>query len=344
MIVAALSLIVLSCVAFLVPVPYVTLRPGPAFDTLGEFNGDPIFTFGKNVRTYPTSGSLDFTTVSVTRADSDVSLGEAFRSYFENDVAVVPKSLIYPDNQSAEDSTEESAAQLNGSKDSSRVAALRAAGFTVTGVPSIAEVVKGGASEGSLRAGDVVRTVDGKRVRSVEETIEAVADRKPGQSVRLGITRKTKASEVSIVTRPDPQDPQRPRVGVSLSTKYRYPFEVDNNVSREVGGPSAGSMFALAIYDKLTPGSLTGGEVVAGTGEIDYDGNVGQIGGVAQKLVSSQEDGATFFLSPAGNCTEALRAPVDFAQITVLRIETLEGAISSLEALAEDPDASVPTC
>src|SRR4051812_21481906 len=115
MLVAALSLFALSCVALLVPVPYVTMRPGPAFDTLGEFEGKPMFTFDKSVKTYSTDGTLDFTTVSVTRADSNVSLGTAIRSYFSSDVAVVPKSLIYPDNESAKQSTKESAAQLDSS-------------------------------------------------------------------------------------------------------------------------------------------------------------------------------------------------------------------------------------
>ena len=125
MLVAALSLIALTCIALLVPVPYVTMRPGPAFDTLGEFEGKPMFTFDKSVKTYPTNGSLDFTTVSVTRADSNVSLGRAITSYFSSDIAVVPKSLIYPDNETATQSTKESAAELDSSKDSSRVAALR---------------------------------------------------------------------------------------------------------------------------------------------------------------------------------------------------------------------------
>ena len=119
MLVAALSLIALSCVAVLMPVPYVMMRPGPAFDTLGDFEGKPMFTFDKGVKVYPTDGTLDFTTVSVTRADRNVSLGDAVWAYFGSNNAVVPKSLIYPDEETAEQSSKEGAAQLDSSKDSS---------------------------------------------------------------------------------------------------------------------------------------------------------------------------------------------------------------------------------
>lgn len=342
MVVAAIALLVLSCVAALVPVPYVTMRPGPAFDTLGEFDGKPMFTFGKDVKTYPTSGSLDFTTVSVSRPDTRVGLPEAIRGYVDDDVAVVPKTLIYPDNQTAKQSTAESAAQLSGSKDSSRVAALRAAGYTVTGRASVAGLVKGGASEKVLRAGDIVTAVDGTKVATPDEAVKAVGTHKPGQSVRLTVERKGKVQDIAIVTRPDPKDATIPRIGITLGVAYRYPFQIDNNVGREIGGPSAGTMFALAIYDKLTPGELTGGKNIAGTGEMLADGTVGPIGGIRQKMAGAARAGATIFLVPAANCSEA--ADGDDDGLRLVKISTLKDAISSLESLADDAKAKVPTC
>ena len=199
MLVAALSLIALTCIALLVPVPYVTMRPGPAFDTLGEFEVKPMFD--KSVKTYPTNGSLDFTTVSVTRADSNVSLGRAITSYFSSDIAVVPKSLIYPDNETATQSTKESAAELDSSKDSSRVAALRAAGFTVTGTPQIVEVAKGGAADGKLMEGDLVIGVGDTLVDSAEALVKAVGAYKPGDIVKLSISRKGATQDISMKIR-----------------------------------------------------------------------------------------------------------------------------------------------
>ncbi len=340
--VAALSLIALSCVAVLMPVPYVMMRPGPAFDTLGDFEGKPMFTFDKGVKIYPTTGSLDFTTVSVTRADRNVSLGEAVKAYFGSDNAVVPKSLIYPDDETAKQSTQQGAAQLDSSKDSSRVAALRAAGYPVPGVAQIASIAKGGAAEGKLKTGDLVTGLDGAKIATPEELVKAVATHKPGDVVTLSITRKGKSQDVAITSKPSPDDPKLPRIGVSLSTKYTYPFKIDNNVGRSIGGPSAGTMFALAIYDKLTPGALTGGAKVAGTGEMAPDGTVGPIGGVRQKMAGASRHKAKIFLVPAANCAEA--ADGDNFGLKLVKITKLADAISSLEALAKDPRAKVPSC
>lgn len=342
MLVAVLSLIALTCVALLVPVPYVMMRPGPAYDTLGDFDGKPMFTFDKGVKVYPTDGALDFTTVSVTRADRNVSLGDAIMAYFGSDNAVVPKSLIYPDEESAEQSSQQGAAQLDSSKDSSRVAALRAAGFTVTGTPEIVDVAKDGAAAGKLRAGDLVTGVDGSEVDSTEELVAAVGERRPGEVVNVSITRKGKVQDVDITTKAAPDDPKVPRIGVTLGTKYTYPFTVNNNVGRSIGGPSAGAMFALAIYDKLTPGSLTGGVKIAGTGEMAPDGTVGPIGGVRQKMAGAAHHDAKIFLVPSANCAEA--ADGDDFGLKLVRITKLDDAISSLEALADDAKAKVPTC
>lgn len=343
LVVATVSLIVLTCLAFLLPVPYVTQKPGPVFDTLGEpFDGQPLLTFGDDVKTYPTSGSLNFTTVSVTRADSNLNLADAMLAYFDDDTAVVPKSLVYPDNTTAEQSSEQSAAQLDGSKDASRVAALRAAGYTVKDRPEVAQVIKGSPSQGKLKVGDLVDEVDGKPVDSPSAAVKAVGKVKPGDPVVLTVTRDGKSRDVSIVTRPDENDPKQPRIGVSIGMKYDFPIKVDNNVGRQIGGPSAGTMFALAIYDRLTPGELTGGKKIAGTGEISAEGVVGPIGGVRQKMAGAERAGASIFLVPAANCAEATSGDDDGLQL--VKITTLKDAISSLEALAKDPKAKVPTC
>jgi len=342
MLVAGLSLIALTCVAFLMPMPYVTMRPGPVFNTLGDFDNKPMFTFGKGVKTYPTSGTLDFTTVSVTRADSHVTLSAAIRGFFDKNVAVVPKSLIYPEGQNEKTSTQQSAAELDSSKDSSRVAALRAAGYKVTGVPVIAGIVKGGAAEGKLRAGDIVEAVNGVTLTTDQALVNAVATHKPGDVVKVTFTRKGEEQTTSITTKPDADNPKLPRIGVTLGTKYQYPFEVDNNVGRSIGGPSAGTMFALAIYDRLTPGSLTGGQKIAGTGEMETDGTVAPIGGIRQKMAGASSHGVKVFLVPSGNCAEATDG--DAFGMKLVKISNLKDAISSLEALAADRSAKVPAC
>ncbi|MGJ9423854.1 YlbL family protein [Aeromicrobium sp. CF3.5] len=339
---AALALIALTSLAVMLPVPYVTLRPGPAFDTLGEFEGQPMFTFGSDVTTYPTSGNLDFTTVRVASANAKVSLVEAVEAYLDDDVAVVPRSLVYPEGATAESSREQSAAQLDGSKDSSRVAALRAAGFDVPGTPQVADVSPDGAAAGKLQPGDLIRAVDAQDVTTSEETVEAVGAGEPGDTISVEVNRDGAVRTIEVTTRADEVDPTIPRLGISVGTQYDFPIEIENNVGDTIGGPSAGTMFALAIYDRLTPGSLTGGLKVAGTGEISADGVVGSIGGIQQKIAGAAAEDATVFLVPAPNCAEALEG--DTKGLTLVETSTLDDAISSLEKLADDPDARVPTC
>lgn len=339
---AGVALLGLTCVAFLVPVPYVTMRPGPAFDTFGEIDGKQMFTFGEDVETFETDGSLDFTTVSVTRADRELSLGDVIGAWFDGDSAVVPRDVVYPEGESAEDSRSEGQAQLTSSKDSSRVAALRAAGFEVGETPLVVEVVPGGAADGRLESGDEVVAIDGAELDSAAALVEQVADGEPGDTLALEVLRDGEQRTVEVTTQAAEDDPSLPRLGISVGTSYDFPIEVSNNVGDQVGGSSAGTMFALAIYDRLTPGSLTGGREVAGTGTMAPDGTVGPIGGIRQKMAGAAASGAEIFLVPTDNCADALDG-TDYG-LRLVQATTLDRAIDDLEALADDPDATVSTC
>ncbi len=333
---------VLGCLVAFLPVPYVTMKPGPVFDTLGEVDGTAMITFGDGVRTYPTEGRLDFTTVSITRAESHLSLAAALEGWLDPDVAVVPHDFMYPDHQTDEESSAQSAAQLASSQDSARAAALRAAGYEVREVPRVVEVVEGGPADGVLRVEDVIVRIDGARVSSPDEVGAAIREHRPGESVELIVEREGRRIELTVGTEPTEDDPDRPRVGILVGTGFEFPIEVENHIGDRVGGSSAGMMFALAIYDALTPGSLTGGRNVAGTGTIDPDGDVGPIGGVRQKMAGAARNGSDVFLVPSENCDEAVEGD-DFG-MTLVKVDTVEDAIDALETLAENPKAEVTSC
>ncbi|MFY0407804.1 PDZ domain-containing protein [Solicola sp. PLA-1-18] len=337
---ASVLLFVLAFVAFVLPVPYVTLKPGPTVNTLGSFEGKPVIELD-GAKTYPTDGSLRLTTVSVTSADARVSIAQAFASYFDDDDAVIPRSQYYPEGTDPKQTQQQSADQMSGSKQTSEAAALRAAGYEVPVVVRASEVIEGGPSDGKVQVGDQVRTVDGERVDGSGTLIRLVRAAEPGDVVELGITHDGKDSTVQITTDTLPDAPGVARVGLSLAEDFQFPITVRNNLS-EIGGPSAGTMFALAIYDKLEPGDLTGGRAIAGTGEITADGQVLPIGGISQKIAGADQAGATTFLVPEANCAEAAAGP-DHG-LKLVEIGTLKQAIDSLEKLADDPDAKVPTC
>jgi PDZ domain-containing protein len=342
--VASLLLVVLVCVAFLMPVPYVTMEPGPTLDTLGESGGKPLIDFGPGVTTYDTTGSLALTTVRVTRPDGRVGVAQAFQAWFDDEVAIVPRDLIYPPEQSAAQAEQETQAQMSGSQLTSEVAGLTEAGYDVPSYVKVSTVVDDAPAHGKLEPGDRILAVDGEPVSTPEEAVAAISDRQPGDPVQLEIRRDGSVQTVEITTVADAEDERTPRVGIAVAPGYDFPVDVVYNVRRSIGGPSAGTMFALAIYDKLTPGSLTGGAFVAGTGEMYADGTVGPIGGVQQKISAAYDEGATIFLVPSDNCDEALGADVDRDDIQLLRVGSLHEAVTSLEALGDDPATAVPTC
>jgi PDZ domain-containing protein len=133
-------------------------------------------------------------------------------------------------------------------------------------------------------------------------------------------------------------------VGVQIGTGYDFPFDVSVRLGEDIGGPSAGLMFSLGVYDTLTPGSLTAGTDVAGTGTIDEHGRVGSIGGIQQKIVGAVDAGATIFFVPPANCESALHADVRKDQVRLVKAPTMHSAVQSLRAYARNKDAKLPAC
>ena len=352
LLVASLSLITLVCVTLLLPVPYVVLSPSLAFNTLGEFDGREMITFPKNVKTYETTGALDFTTVLVSQPDKHVSLAEAMTAYFSDGSEVVRRSSIYPEGESAEASKETSRLMFKTAQDAAKVAALRALDHRVPTVPAVYTVEKGFPAYGKLRVGDLIRAADGRKNVTVSQFVQLVRAKEPGQSVTIRYERKGKFATVKVATRRDPKPPHHARIGISPVEMYEpaKAMKIDFNVGSRIGGSSAGMMFALAIYDRLTPGPLTGGKHIAGTGTIEVDGSVGPIGGIRQKTIGAASGGATIFLVPAKNCADAMldadrRGRVHGMQ--VVRVATFKDADHRTRGIGEGSEgdsASMSAC
>jgi Lon-like protease len=145
---------------------------------------------------------------------------------------------------------------------------------------------------------------------------------------------------VSVGTIASPED-GRTVLGVYIDPTFDFPFSVKIQIE-DIGGPSAGTMFALGIIDMLTPGDLTGGKKIAGTGTIDADGRVGPIGGIRQKLVGARRAGASYFLAPADNCEEVRKHVPD--GLAVVKVDTLDTARNAVTAIAAGKAGSLPGC
>ena len=149
--------------------------------------------------------------------------------------------------------------------------------------------------------------VDGTPVKDGQDVVDAVSSHGPGDPVKLLIERSDRRLTVEIepqLVAVEGEAEKQPRIGISLGIGYDFPFEVSIKVDPSIGGPSAGLMFSLAIYDTLTPGSLTDGEIIAGTGELTDDGTVGPIGGIEQKIAAAEDAGAELFFVPKDNCAD----------------------------------------
>ena len=331
--------VALAALLSLIHLPYAILKPGPVTNTLGEVSANKPLIQVTDAHTYPTSGVLDFTTVAVYGGPQHpVNVWDVLGGLVDHSAHVVPEETMFPKGTTSKDVEEENTAEMVDSQQEAIAVALRATGATVPEVISIAQVPGGSPSKGVLRAGDEVVSVDGVPANSTEAVRGAVQKHKPGETVAVTVRRDGTTRQLTARTA-DAEG--RTVLGVLLRTRFSFPVKVSINAG-DVGGPSAGMMFSLAIFDKLTPGALTGGAKIAGTGTIAGDGAVGPIGGIQQKLYGARNGGARWFLAPASNCNEVVGHVPD--GLKVVKVSTFSEARSAVEAIAARKGDALPAC
>ena len=252
--------------------------------------------------------------------------------------AVVPEGEICPAGQTQKQTQEQDTQEMTSSQSTATAAAL-----TQLHIPYTTEVVvfqpqKGFPAYGVLKAGDVIAKVDGQPVTSQGGLTRLIFAQPAGSTLTLTIIRDGQSRQVQVGTR---QSGGHPVMGVQITEQYKFPFEVKISVG-DIGGPSAGMMFSLGIIDKLTRLDLTAGRFIAGTGEITASGQVQPIGGIQQKMVGARNAGATIFLTPASNCADTKGAVP--AGLRLVKVSTLNQAVTYLEALKSGHPTSVPSC
>jgi len=324
---------VLGALGGVATVPYVALGPGPTFDTLGQVDGTPVVSI-EGARTYPTAGNLNMTTVSVS---DGVTLFGAMIFWLSGRNALVPRDAVFPPQLSDAEVEQRNVELFKSSESAAETAALRYLGYP--GEVVVDAVEDGAPADGRLEPGDQLVRVDGVPVTAAREVIAVLADRNPGDVIEVGFHRGDRPAQAVPVTLGPGPEQGRGYLGIRVADQPDVDFTITISLA-DVGGPSAGLMFALSIVDKMTPGPLTDGRFVAGTGEITAAGEVGPIGGIPFKMLKAREAGATVFLVPAGNCAEARGRTPEGLQL--VRVGTLDEAVDALEALGEGGPA--PTC
>ncbi|MSZ33083.1 MAG: PDZ domain-containing protein [Actinobacteria bacterium] len=340
------TLLILLGAAMFIPVPYVMTSPGPVFNTIGEVNKIELISIS-GTETYPTEGELDMTTVSEYGGPQEgLDMFQAIWGWIDPDRRVVPRESVYPEGETEEENTARNVEAFSTSQSYAIAAAMDYLDQPIKEQVIVTSVGLDTPAQDKLRAGDEILTVDGVQMTTPEQVVEAVRSKPIGTDLNFSVMRGDTKLDVVVTSGTRPDDPETeqnestiPYIGIGIDINYSAEFEIKFGVTG-VGGPSAGTLFAIGIIDKLTPGALTQGKIIAGTGTIDPDGNVGEIGGIRQKLIGARDAGAVLFLAPEGNCDEVIGHIPD--GLTVAAIETLEDAMDEIEAF--NAGATVTPC
>lgn len=329
--IAALAVLLAS----VIPSPYSIESPGPVVDTLGkvviEGKETPVVKVS-GAKTYPTDGRLNLLTVSISGSPEDpASWLSLVPALLDPSQRIAPRTDFYPEGVSDEDREVQNTVLMDASQTQAAAAAFRALGKPVGIVLGIGGVSENGPSEGLLEEGDRIVSVSGEPVADFSELRAGIVAAGAGESIGLGIERDGEPMTVDVVPR-IPEGADEPMIGAVITTDYDLPADVDFTLS-QIGGPSAGMVFALGVYDMLTPGDLLGGLSVSGTGTITDSGEVGAIGGLEQKLWAASRAGTDLMLVPVANCADLPeRIPGDLA---VAPVATFDEALAAIEAAAD---------
>lgn len=342
-VIAGALTLVLTLAMLLITPPYVINSPGPTVDTLGTLDDEPLIAISGQ-DTYDSDSELRLTTVSTVGGPGyPASVSQVLRGWASAARTVVPREAVYSPTETAEDVQHNSAVQMASSQSTASVAALQYLGYEVPTTLVVAGAAPHSPAVGVVAEDDELRWIEvaGQRTEITDfPTLTGVLqDTPPGSEVSLGVLRDGAAETLQLVTISDEEGGSR--LGIYLLSDADLPFDV-SFVIDNIGGPSAGLMLALGIIDLLTPGSLAGEEVVAGTGTMGLDGAVGPIGGIRQKLVGAHRDGARWFLAPADNCAETVGYVP--SGLTVIRVATLADAHEAVTAIGEGRGDELPQC
>lgn len=343
MLISLALLVALAVAGSLAPAPYVAETPGPTFNTLGSYGGVPLIQIKGHKSYRGDGGHLNLVTVSDSGGPGrSMGLFQAISYWLDPHAAVVPEDELYPKGTTHQETVREGQLQMQSSQDAAVAAAFAQLGIKATAI-KIGDFVQGAPSAKVLQRDDVIVAVEGQPVDGSLGTLTQLIsghNRKPGDTITLTVRRNGALKTVTVPTMAAPGEPGRAIVGIYPQPVW--PFTVDFNLAN-VGGPSAGMMFALGIIDLLTPGPLTQGKFIAGTGEITADGNVLPIGGIAQKMVGARRDGARYFLAPESNCPAVRRADIP-AGLQVYKVSTLRQALDDVKTIAAGKTTGLSTC
>lgn len=278
-------------------------------------------------------GSFFLTSVSSSTLNIPLLIVAAVNPY----INVEKKEQVIPPGWDMQQYMDYMKRWMEESQKIAEVVALKKAGYNpdIQGDGAqVVEIMPESPAKNQILPGDIIKKVDGEKVDLADEMVKKVTAHKIGEKVTLEIERKGKLLDISVPTMESSSEKGKAVIGVYITTlnwKPILPINIRINTG-EIGGPSAGSMFALEILNQLTPEDLTKGHKIAGTGTISLDGEIGEIGGVQQKVVAAHRDGAEIFFAPEKNAKDAEKAAEKLG-IKVVSVKKLDDILEYLAKL-----------
>ncbi|WP_103105896.1 SepM family pheromone-processing serine protease [Brevibacillus reuszeri] len=303
---------VLLGLSFFIPTNYYVTRPGSAIE-LGpmiEVEG------GKKDET----GSFMLTTVRM----GEANLAWYVYAQVASDAELMPKELVVSKGENSEDFVRREQAVMDNSQKIAEAVAFRLAGYDVKVEKQgvwVMGTLEGLPAKQVLKIGDVITSVDGVRTAEAKDLLQALAKKSAGDKVEITYIRDGQEAKTMLTLVPLPESKA---VGIGVRPDNKQNISIPKTVaiaSQGIGGPSAGLMMTLEIYDQLnTSLDLTKGYKIAGTGTISLDGTVGRIGGINHKVIAADKAGAEIFFAPQD--TPDANSNYEEALATAKRIKT----------------------
>lgn len=284
-------------------------------------------------KSYPVKGTLILTTVV---PQAPIVVVQWIYGRINPAVRLTNPAQIVPVNTTPQQLAIQGFRDLQASEKTAIVMGLQLAGLKASLQYTGAEIVgveNQSAARDILQPGDQITAVNGAPVTNVTDISHLLSTSPQATSTELGILRGGQTTTLKVPVTPASATGTPPRIGILVSPtgdKLELPFPVSITPEKVAGGPSAGLMFTLTVYNAVTPADLTQGRKIAGTGTIDLNGDVGPIGGVEQKVAAAEHAGATYFLCPPDNYADALKVA---HHIKVVKIATAQQAIQFLKGL-----------
>ena len=306
----------------LIKTEYYFMSPGPPYQWEIDYGNNDNYTF---------EGNLYQLTVRRDEANVFVYLWSLINESYD----LYPREIILPDGVTPQELSEISIQNMRTSENVAIAVALKNIGYEIEskgdGV-AVVGLLEDSPVKDKLKKGDLINSINNTDISSATEFISNLRTYSIGETVSIGLLREIDGVKEQIYIKTTliehVEYEGEPMVGFLATTvneRFDFPFEIDIKTGN-VGGPSAGLMMALNVYNNLIPEDITDSKIIAGTGTIEIDGSVGPVGGIKQKIIAAKRAGAELILVPVANFEEA--QPFETDKTAIVAVDSFDEALS----------------